>query len=72
MPKRAIRIVKHIGPVPCVAVCTFCSQQFTAPTSTLKRLTEAAASLQKQFDQHQCKPEGASQAAARIVRQDTE
>jgi hypothetical protein len=60
MPKRAVRIVKHIGPVPCVAVCTLCNQQFTAPTSTLSKLTEATASLQRQFDQHKCKPEDAT------------
>jgi histone acetyltransferase (RNA polymerase elongator complex component) len=55
MPKRSIRIVKHIGPVPCVAACTFCNQQFTAPTSTLPRVKEATASLQEQFDKHKCK-----------------
>jgi hypothetical protein len=54
MPKRAVRIVKLVGSVPCVAACTACGQQFTAPVSVLKRLTDAQANLQEQFDRHQC------------------
>jgi hypothetical protein len=54
MPKRAVRIVKMLGSVPCVAACTACGQQFTAPLSALKRLTDAQANLQQQFDRHQC------------------
>ena len=54
MPKRAIRIVKHLGMVPCVAACTACGQQFQAPLSTLPKISEATANLQKQFDQHKC------------------
>jgi hypothetical protein len=55
MIKRALRIVKRLGQVPCVAVCTSCSQQFKAPMRALPRVKEAQASLQKQFDQHKCK-----------------
>ena len=62
MPKRAIRIVKHIGQVPCIAVCTFCSQQFKAPTSTLPKVKAATASLQEQFDKHSCEFPVASQS----------
>lgn len=54
MAKRAVRIVKHMGMVPCVAACTACGQQFTAPLNTLKRVTDAQANLQEQFDRHQC------------------
>ena len=54
MQKRAIRIVKHLGMVPCVAACTVCSKQFQAPLSALQKIAEATASLQKQFDLHKC------------------
>jgi hypothetical protein len=70
MPKRAIRIVKHIGATPCIAVCTHCSQQFKA--SDIRSLKEATASLQSQFDAHKCKALDSSQNALRIVRESTE
>jgi hypothetical protein len=54
MMKRAVKIVKHLGSVPCVAACTACGQQFTAPLSTLKRVTDAQTNLQEQFDRHKC------------------
>ncbi|MGC2196910.1 MAG: hypothetical protein WA628_19705, partial [Terriglobales bacterium] len=57
MTKRAVRIVKHLGPVPCVAACTACGRQFTAPLSTLARVTDAQANLQEQFEQHRCESE---------------
>ena len=69
MPKRSLRIVKHLGQVPCVAVCTFCGQQFKAPMSTLPRVKEAQASIQKQFDRHKCKPQGATQNAVPPVNE---
>jgi hypothetical protein len=55
MIKRALRIVKHLGQVPCVAVCKSCRQQFKAAMSTLPRVKKAQADLQKQFDAHKCK-----------------
>jgi len=55
MPKRAVRIVKHLGAVPCVAACTDCSEQFKAPTSALCSVREATNAIQRQFDAHQCK-----------------
>jgi len=72
MPKRAVRIVKHIGATPCIAVCTFCSQQFKASTSDLRSVADATASLQSQFDAHKCKPMDSSQNALRVVRESTE
>jgi len=54
-PKRAVRIVKHIGSTPCVAACTACGQQFQAPTSFLRSVNDATNSLQRQFDAHTCK-----------------
>jgi hypothetical protein len=47
MTKRAVRIVKHLGSVPCVATCTACGEQFTAPLATLRRVTDAQANLQR-------------------------
>ncbi len=43
-----------MGPVPCVAACTACGEQFTAPLSALRRVTDAQANLQEQFDRHKC------------------
>jgi hypothetical protein len=57
MTKRAVKIVKHLGPVPCSAACTACGKQFTAPLSTLQRLKDAQANLQEQFDRHKCQSE---------------
>jgi hypothetical protein len=69
MPKRAIRIVKHIGATPCVAACTQCGQQFKAPTSDIRSVTDATASLQSQFDVHKCKPVDSGQDALRTARE---
>jgi hypothetical protein len=59
MTKRAVRIVKHLGMVPCVAACTACGKEFTAPLTTLRRVTDAQANLQEQFDRHTCEEEKA-------------
>ena len=69
MAKRAVRIVKHIGPVPCVAVCTYCSQQFKTPTTA--SVKEATDDLQRQFDAHKCKLLDSGQSALRIVHEST-
>jgi hypothetical protein len=66
MPKRAIRIVKHIGATPCVAACTCCGRQFKA--SDIRSLKEATASLQSQFDAHKCELTDSSQNVPGIVR----
>ena len=62
--KRSIRILKHLGSVPAIAICTVCGQQFRAPLSTLSRVNDATASLQQQFDRHKCKRIDTSQADA--------
>jgi hypothetical protein len=59
MTKRAVRIVKHVGSVPCIAACTACGKQFTAPLSALRRVSDAQANLQQQFDRHKCQNEDA-------------
>ena len=72
MPKRAIRLVKQIGAVPCVAGCSYCSKQIKASAADLRSAQTATKSLQAQFDAHKCEREDASQAAARIVKEATE
>ena len=57
MTERAVRIVKHLGSVPCIAACIVCGKQFTAPLSTLPRVKDAQANLQQQFDRHKCENE---------------
>jgi hypothetical protein len=52
--RRAIRIVKHIGAAPCVAVCTLCGREFKASTSDLRSVGDATKKLQSQFDAHVC------------------
>jgi hypothetical protein len=57
MPKRNLRVLKWLGTTPAVAVCTFCNQEFKVPLAALKRVSDAQESLQRQFDQHKCKPD---------------
>jgi len=61
MIKRAVRIVKHLGSVPSVAACTPCGKQFTAPLTTLRRVTDPQANLQQQFDRHKMSERGIRQ-----------
>jgi hypothetical protein len=70
MRKRAIRIVKHIGATPCIAACIQCGQQFNASRSEIRSVKDATASLQFQFDLHECKPSG--QDALRTMRETAE
>jgi len=55
MVKRGIRILRHIGAAPVVAVCTNCSREFKAKTVSLRSVKDATDDLQTQFDQHACK-----------------
>lgn len=54
VPARTIRVIKWIGVVPVVGVCTQCKREFAVPLALLKRVTDAQASLQHQFDAHKC------------------
>ena len=67
-PKRNLRVVKWIGTIPAIGVCTYCSRQFKVPLESMKRVADAQWNLDLQFKEHKCKREDASQAAARIVR----
>jgi hypothetical protein len=70
--KRNLRVVKWVGTVPALGVCTFCNRQFQVPMESMKRIEDAQWNLDLQFREHKCKPEDASQAAVRIVRESTE
>jgi hypothetical protein len=72
MAKRTLRIVKRTRNVPVLGICEFCNAQFPADPHRLGQLGNAQASIQEQFNAHTCKPEDASQAAVRIVREATE
>src|ERR1700730_2871739 len=66
--KRDLRVVKWMGTIPAIGVCTYCSRQFKVPPESMKRVADAQWNLDLQFKEHKCKREDASQAAARIVR----
>jgi hypothetical protein len=54
MEKRNLRVVKWLGSVPAVAVCTDCARTFKVPLESLKKTAEAQESLRKQFAEHKC------------------
>ena len=46
MPKRNLRVIKWLGTIPAVGVCTFCNTPFSVPLTSLKRVADAQESLQ--------------------------
>jgi hypothetical protein len=50
-------VLKWLGTVPAVGVCTLCNREFKVPVTAIKRVADAQGSLKLQFDQHQCKAE---------------
>ena len=54
MAKRTLRLTKHLGRTPAVAVCTVCGKTFEAPLMALLTVKDAEASLQQQFYVHKC------------------
>ena len=54
MEKRNLRVVKWLGTVPAVGVCTACARTFKVPLDFLKKTAEAQESLRKQFAEHKC------------------
>ena len=72
MAKRNLRIVKRTRNIPVLGVCEYCNARFPADMHRLGDLGNAQASIQAQFNAHTCKPEDASQAAARIVKEATQ
>lgn len=61
MEKRNLRVVKWIGTVPAVAVCTSCNREFKVPVSFMKRVSDAQQTLKNAFAEHKCQSEHASQ-----------
>jgi hypothetical protein len=58
--KRNLRVVKWLGTIPVVGICTFCGRLFSVPITALKRVSDAQESLRGQFAEHRCKSEDAS------------
>ena len=57
VPKRNLRVVKSIGQVPAIGVCTFCNREFKVPLTAMNRVADAQESLRLQFTEHKCKGE---------------
>ena len=53
--KRHLRVVKWLGTIPAVGVCTSCNRQFKVPLAALRRVADAQESLRLQFKEHKCK-----------------
>jgi hypothetical protein len=54
MEKRRLRVLKWIGTVPAVGVCTLCKREFKVAITAIKTVSDAQADLSLQFAQHQC------------------
>jgi hypothetical protein len=63
LPKRDISVLKWLGTVPAVGVCTVCNREFTVPMAAMKRVADAQESLRKQFTEHKCKQEPTATSA---------
>jgi hypothetical protein len=53
--KPNLRVLKWLGTIPAVGVCTACDVQFKVPTTILRRVADAQESLRKQFVEHKCR-----------------
>ena len=60
MEKPKLQVLKWLGTVPAVGVCTFCDRLFNVPMTAMKRVADAQESLRVQFTEHKCKRENAS------------
>src|ERR1035441_305752 len=68
MPKRNLRVIKWVGTVPAVAVCTLCNQQFKVPLSSMKRVSDAQQLLKNRFAEHERKGEDDRQGGWNMSR----
>ena len=57
MEKRRLRVLKWLGTIPVVGICTICNQEFKVPLTAMKRVADAQESLKIQFAEHQCEGE---------------
>jgi len=55
MPERGLIVVKWVGVVPAVGICTCCPENFEVPAHSLRTKHDALESLRQQFDEHTCK-----------------
>jgi hypothetical protein len=62
MGKRSLRVIKWVGTVPGVAVCTVCNREFRVPSSFMKRVSDAQQTLKNAFAEHECKNENSGHA----------
>ena len=62
MPKARLQFNKYVGATPTIATCSACGRRFTTPLTRLRKLADALASLQEQFERHVC-PQGVARAA---------
>jgi len=67
MYKRNLRVIKWLGTVPAIGICTYCATNFQVPLESLKRTSDAQESLRKQFEEHKCEREVASQEGDLVV-----
>jgi len=70
MAKRNLRVIKWLGMVPAVGLCTCCNRQFQAAMTELKKIADAQESLRRQFSEHNCHAEEVNQSAGRIVKEE--
>ena len=68
MAKRALRIVKNLGRIPAVAICTVCGKTFEATLGALGSAQDSEANLQQQFYGHKCERKDSPQTAGRILK----
>jgi hypothetical protein len=54
MEKRRLRVLKWLGTVPAVGVCTFCNREFKVPATSIKKVADAQEALKLQFAEHKC------------------
>jgi len=55
-------VLKWLGTVPAIGVCTSCNLEFKAPMKAMKRVADAQESLGAKFADHTCKGEDATAA----------
>jgi hypothetical protein len=60
MEKRRLRVLKWLGTIPAVGICTLCSREFKVPMDAMKKVADAQGSLRVQFAEHHCKGQDAS------------
>jgi hypothetical protein len=54
MPKPHLRVLKWIGTVPAIGVCSACGREFTVPLTAIKRVADAQQNLTLQYVGHDC------------------